>query len=65
VRGAITEPIGHGAGGRGEPRGFGGPIAFLYIGCRCVVDDGQPARPDHRGVLNTRDDRHTMQNGCE
>ena len=63
VRGAITEPVGDGGGGRRKPRGFGGPVAFLYICGRRVVDYGQAARPDHRGVLNPGDHRHPMQNG--
>ena len=39
---------------------FGGAVGFLDVGAG-VVDRGQPARPDHRAVLNTGHDRHTPQ----
>ena len=41
-----------------------GIVGFGDLGFVRDVDGGQPARPDHRRVLHTRDYRYAVQNGA-
>ena len=66
VRRAIPQPGGDGGGGGGEAGGLAGAVGLVDSGRRCAgVDDGQPAGPDDRRVLDTGDHRDAAAEPCQ
>ena len=60
---AVSQPGGHGVGCRGEAGRLRGPVFLLDLGRHIhVIERRQPPRPDDRSVLNSGDNRDTVEN---
>ena len=63
MRRAVSQPGGDGVGCRGEAGRLRGPVFLLDLGRHIhVIERRKAPRPDHRSVLNSGDDRNTLQN---
>ncbi len=62
VRGPVAQSCGDDSDRLGEAGRFSGTVGLVHLGCRlCVVERRQPARPDHRAVLDAWDDGDAVQ----